>query len=305
MKRVLLVIIVLIGFQDINAQYTEIINSKRPGFSESPYSVGTKVYQFETGLFYKHNNNESILANPSTFGGELFFRTSHFLEKLEINLNMAYQNDEIKNPFGDNYNINGLSDLRFGVKYLIYQQEYTDKSKEIRSWKARTSFDKKRLIPSVGVYGGINTNFLSEDYKAEGISFKGAALLQNDFSDRLVLITNLIVDDIASESMEYSYIVTMTYALNQNWSFFVENVGKYETSFAPEYQLGTGIAYLISPNLQVDASIRTNLFDSYSEIFAATGLSWRLDRHQDALMESQTSQSTTKKGFFSRIFGKN
>ena len=35
------------------AQYTEVINSRRPGFSESPYAVGTKVYQVEAGLFYK------------------------------------------------------------------------------------------------------------------------------------------------------------------------------------------------------------------------------------------------------------
>lgn len=305
MKRVLLALIILISFQDINAQYTEIINSKRPGFSESPYSVGTGVYQFETGLFYKHNNSESLLAYPNTFGGELFFRTSHFFDRLEINLNVAYQADEVKNPFGDNFNINGISDFRFGAKYLIYQQEYTDKSKEIRSWKKRTSFDKKRLIPSVAIYGAVNTNLLSEDYKAEGVSFKGAVLLQNDFSDRLVLLTNLIVDDISGASMEYLYIVTMTYALSQNWSFFVENTGKFETGFSPEYELGTGIAYLISPNLQVDASIRTNIFDDYSYIFAGTGLSWRLDRHQDPEMPSQTTQSKTKKGFFSKIFGKN
>jgi hypothetical protein len=260
-------------------------------------------------LFYKHSNNESIFAYPNTFGGELFFRTSHFFEKLEINLNVAYQSDEVQNPLGDNYNISGISDLRFGAKYLIYQQEFDDKSKEIRSWKARTSFDKKRLIPSVGVYGGVNTNFVSNDYKAEGVSFKGAILLQNDFSERLVLLTNLIVDDIASESMEYAYIVTMTYAINQNWSFFVENVGKYESSFAPEYQLGTGIAYLVSPNLQLDASLRTNIFDSYSYIFASTGLSWRLDRHQDKVIEQQSTQSQSqgksKNGFFSRLFGKN
>lgn len=305
MKRVLVALIILIGFQDMNAQYTEIINSKRPGFSESPYSVGTGVYQFETGLFYKQNNSESLYAYPTTFGGELFFRTSHFFERLEINLNIAYQADEVKNPFGDNFNISGFSDLRFGAKYLIYQQEYVDKSKEIRSWKRRTSFDKKRLIPSVAVYGAVNTNFISEDYKAEGVSFKGAVLLQNDFSNRLVLLTNLIVDDIAAVSMEYLYIVTMTYAISQNWSFFVENTGKYETGFSPEYELGTGVAYLISPNLQVDASFRTNIFDDYSYIFAATGLSWRLDRHQDPEMKSQTTQLKTKKGFFSNIFGKN
>lgn len=306
MKRVLLILIICIGFQNVNAQYTEIINSKRPGFSESPYSVGTNVYQFETGFYYKNSNNESFLAHPNTYGGELFFRTGQFFERFEINLNVAYQSDEVKNPFGDNFYINGFSDFRLGLKYLIYQQEYTDKSKEIRSWKKRHAFDKKRLIPSVALYGGVNTNLLSDEYKADGVSFKGAILLQNDFTDRLVVLTNLIVDDIASESMEYEYIVTMTYAISYKWSFFVENIGKYEAGFSPEYQLGTGLAYLISPNLQVDASVRTNIFDDYSYIFASAGVSYRLDRHQDALIQKNTSNvKTKKKGFFSNLFGKN
>ena len=72
MKRFILLFIVISNFQIVSAQYTEIINSKRPGFSESPYSVGTDVFQFETGLFYRNSNNESILAKPTTVGGELF-----------------------------------------------------------------------------------------------------------------------------------------------------------------------------------------------------------------------------------------
>ena len=43
--------------QFVTAQYTEVINSRRPGFSDSPYSVGTKVYQVEGGLFYKDVGN--------------------------------------------------------------------------------------------------------------------------------------------------------------------------------------------------------------------------------------------------------
>jgi opacity protein-like surface antigen len=302
MKKVFLALMILIGFQQMNAQYTDIINSKRPGFSESPYSVGTGVYQFEGGLFYKNTNNQSLTAYPNTFGSDLFFRISPFFERLEINVNVIYQADEVQNPFGDNYYINGISDLRFAAKYMIYQREFVDKSKEIRSWKARTSYDKNRLIPSVGVYAGVNTNFLSQGYIEEGVSFKGAVLLQNDFTDRLVLITNLIVDDIASESMEYAYIVTMTYALSQTWSFYIENVGKFETAYAPEYQLGTGVAYLVSPNLQVDASYRTNLFESFRYNYVSAGASFRIDRHKFESTENQ-SKATSKKGFFSRIFG--
>ena len=47
----------------IRAQYTETINSKRPGFSESPFAVGKRVYQLETGLFYQNSENKTYFLN--------------------------------------------------------------------------------------------------------------------------------------------------------------------------------------------------------------------------------------------------
>ncbi|PHQ55497.1 MAG: hypothetical protein COC16_05110 [Lutibacter sp.] len=306
MKRVFLLLIFVSYAQIVNAQYTDIINSKRPGFSESPYSIGTGVYQFETGLFYRYSNNESLLARPNSIGGELFFRYGKFFEKLEFNAKIAYQLDEVKNPFGTNYNINGISDLTIGAKYLIYEQIYTDKSKEIRSWKRKMAFDKKRLIPSVGIFAGVNTNFLSKHFKENELSIKGAILLQNDFSDRLVLLTNLIADKILSDSNEYSYIATMTYALNFKWSYFIESQGIFEKEYNPKFHFGTGIAYLFSNDLQLDISARTNFFDDFSFVYSSIGLAWRLDRHTDRVLQQRSpKKNRTKRGnFFARLFKK-
>ena len=171
--------------------------------------VCNRKYNERTGL-WKHKKKcitptvaeESILDASSNEMKVL----SNFLGE-EFDAKIAYQNDEIKNPFGTNYHIYGISELTLGAKYLVYQQEFTDKSKEIRSWKRRMAFDKNRLIPSVGVFAGVHTNFLGKDYKDDGISFKGAVLLQNDFSDRLVVLTNLIADKITSDDHNYSYII--------------------------------------------------------------------------------------------------
>lgn len=307
MKRVFLLILILFCFQIMNAQYTEIINSKRPGFSESPYSIGTNVYQFETGFFYRNSDNPSILSNPNTYGSDLYFRYGKFSEKLEFDLNLAYQFDEVKNLFGDNYYINGLSDLTVGAKYLIRQQEFADRSKEIRSFKKRYAFDWKRLIPSIGVYAGVHTKFISKDYKEDDISYKLALLLQNDFTDRLVVLTNLIADKYTTDDEFYKYIITMTYAIDQNYSFFIENQGRYQDKFSPQYQFGTGLAYLINENLQIDAAARTNFFDNYTYTYFSTGLAWRLDRHRDSLIIKDTPKQTigkNKKGFFGRLFGR-
>lgn len=63
MKNFLLFLF-LVGFYQIStAQYTDLINSKRPGFSDSPFSVGTDVYQIEAGLFYKNIGNYLFFDN--------------------------------------------------------------------------------------------------------------------------------------------------------------------------------------------------------------------------------------------------
>ncbi|MDV7185656.1 transporter [Lutibacter sp. TH_r2] len=314
MKKVLVSIFLVFTSFLMNAQYTEIINSKRPGFSESPYSVGTDVMQFETGLYYRDQNKNQLDVSSKTIGGELFFRYGKFLEKLEFNAKIAYQRDKVQNSFNLPYKGSGISELTIGAKYLIYQQEYIDKSKEIRSWKRKFSFDKKRLIPSVGVYAGVNTNFLGNDYEdPDGISFKGAILLQNDLTDRFVVLTNLIADNITSDNNYYKYIITATYAISNKWSFFIENQTRYQKSHKPKVNNGAGLAYLFNKNLQLDASIRTNFFADYSYTYSSIGASWRLDKHSDEVIRKSSvakplyskKYSRKKRGnIFSRIFKK-
>ena len=78
MYRIFLIFLAFFSVQIVTAQYTEIINSKRPGFSESPYSIGTNVYQFETGMFYRNSDNPLYSSPSNTYGGELLFRYGKF-----------------------------------------------------------------------------------------------------------------------------------------------------------------------------------------------------------------------------------
>ncbi len=313
MKKNLLIALLLSSVQLINAQYTEIINSKRPGFSESPYGVGTNVIQVEGGFFFGKSNSNDTFAKSDPTGATVFLRYGKFMEKLEFNAKVTYQKNKLvfNNIFSTPINdVKGISELTVGAKYLVFQQKFADKSKEIRSWKKRTAFDKKRLIPSVGVYLGVNTNFLSEAYKESGISPKAAILLQNDFTNRFVLITNLIADKIGKDNSSYAYIVTATYALNGQWSMFIENEGDFLKS-RTDFQLGGGAAYLWSKNLQFDAAVRANMNSNQSNFIASLGAAWRLDRHKDEKIEVDENgkkikrkRSKRKGGLFSRIFKK-
>ena len=129
-------------FLGVHAQYTNVINSNKPGFSESPYSVGNGIYQFESNLFYRDMSIESTFSQPQSLGIDLLFRTSFFLEKLEFSTHLSYQRDQVafNNVFTSNDFTSGLSNATIGAKYLVFQQEFTDKSKEVRSWKKKECF---------------------------------------------------------------------------------------------------------------------------------------------------------------------
>ena len=312
----------ILCFQLSFAQYTELINSKRPGFSDSPYSVGTGVYQIEAGFFYKKVGNylyydqktkESIRYKANSIGTDITIRTSQFFERLELDLDLALVSEDrdYLQPTVHQESVVGLSKLTFGAKYMVYSPKYTDKTKEIRSWKKRNSYDWRRLLPTVGVYAGLNTNFLSDLHKnPDGMSPRIAIFTQNDLTDKLILLTNFVSDKLFTDELENSFIITSTYSLTEKIAIFGEVQGFLRKNVPNDFQYGAGGAYLINNNLQVDASLRFISDERGDNTFlTGIGLSWRLDRHKDKfnIVDSEGNVTKQKKeggGFFSRLFKK-
>jgi hypothetical protein len=304
----------LLSFSSVFSQYTEVINSNKPGFSESPYSVGSGVYQFESNLFFRNTSIEPTFSRPQSFGLDFLFRTSFLSEKLELNAQLAYQRDKVafKNIFTSHYFSTGLSRFTIGAKYLIFQQEYEDKSKEVRSWKRRMAFDKKRLIPSVAIYAGLNTDFLSDIHKKGSISPKVGILLQNNLSNNFNIITNVYYDNIGTDFSEYSFIVTSTYNYNVRWSSFVENQTIFQQNKTIS-NFGGGLAYLYNRNLQINSSLRFLLEGQAQGYYLSLGVSYRIDKHIDKfiLLDDNGNEirdtpinkfNKKQKGFFNRLF---
>ena len=105
------------------------------------------------------------------------------------------------------------------------------------------------MIPSVGVYVGVNTNFLGKRFKEESLSPKAAILLQNDISSRFIVLTNLVADKIGQDNSEFGYILTTTYALSEKWSIFGEHQGVFKKVTTNEFQFGAGTVFLYTKNL--------------------------------------------------------
>ena len=303
----------LLVFCGSYAQYTEVINSNRPGFSESPYSVGSGVYQFESSWFLRKLRIDPVFSRPQSNGIDFLFRTSFLNERFELNTNLIYQRDQIafKNIFTSSYFTSGLSRFTIAGKYLLYEQEYKDRSKEIRSWKKRHRFDWNRVIPSVAVYAGLNTDFVGDIHKVGSISPKLGVLLQNDFSRKFILVTNIFYDKLNTDLPEFSYIFTATYSFNDRWSTFAENQTTF-TKLRVRSNLGSGLAFLYNKNLQFNSSLRFILDGKTPGFFTSIGISYRIDKHRDKLIKTdeygsnidEAISNEEKKGFFGRLFSK-
>ena len=313
-KLLLFIVLFLLGSFSYFAQYTDVINSNKPGFSESPYSVGTGIYQFENIFFYKKTSVAPTFSIPESYGTDLLFRTGFLLEKLELNAQLTYAKDSIafKNIFTSKYTGHGFSRATIGAKYLLYEQEYEDKTKEVRSWKRRNQFDNKRLIPSVAIYLGMNTDFLSEWHKKRSITPKVGLLLQQNISDDFNIITNIYYDYIGTDFSEISYIVTATQNFSGRWSAFIENQTVFQ-KYQNNINLGVGFAYLFNKNLQINTSARLLLEGNSKGYYAGLGISYRINRYEiykeieDAgpnLKDTPiTRYNKRQNGFFQRIFG--
>jgi hypothetical protein len=297
----------------IYAQYTEVINSKRPGFSESPFSVGTGVYQVEGGVFYQKSNEETLNVLQKSVGSDLVLRAGLLSEKLEFSLNLKYQSDKLLyqlNP-EETQSINGFSQFTVGAKYMIYMPTYKDPTKEIRSWKRKMAFDWNRLIPSVGLYAGLNTNVLSKDYKLTTMSPRVALLLQNDFDESTTWVNNVVVDYFNIKEMRtYGYISTLTYSMTDRFLVF----GEHQGMFLPdnrEFKLGGGMAYLLSRDLQLGVNLHWDMKTDHLNLYGGIGASYRLDRHQDKVKSPKSTtdgsgkiQRRNQGGFFKNLFKK-
>lgn len=287
LQNLLLLIFSLTG-SIANAQYTETINSNRPGNSQGAFSVGTNVLQFEAGGYYGNDDHILRASESSILGADYAIRYGLFFEALEINLLGSFQSQNTSIPVGGvdtNFNHSNFRTNTLGVKYLIfdpYRSIEPDKP-NLYSWKANQRFNWKTLIPAVAVYAGANFSFGENPYLFEGepnFSPRFALSTQNNWSGGWVLVTNIIADKLGTDFPSYSGIVTLTHAFTPKFAGFLEYQGIISDFYADDLAR-TGLAYLVGDNFQVDLSGLINFKNTPSRWQVAAGVSYRFDMHEE------------------------
>lgn len=280
------------------SQFTDVINSNRPGKSMAAFSVGQSVFQVEAGLFAIDEDYKAKDQKGFGLGSEMSLRYGAFLEQLEFNLDLQYQysNYEMSDL---EYKVSGLRQMTIGAKYLVYDPyKNFERKPNLYSWKANHKFIWRQLIPAIGIYAGANLNLFNDGFAYEGeskISPKVVAITQNQFGKH-VLVMNFIGDKLGSDYMMFGGIITLTRGFNEQWSGFIEAQG-YKSDYRNDIAFRLGAAYLIKENLQIDASIGANIKDNPSYLMAGLGVSWRFDEnYKEVYLRIKGDDKKDKKG---------
>lgn len=294
-KSILFFLMVLIT-SNVFCQYTDVINSNRPGVSRSAFSVGTNVAQIEIGPYMVNEKHTPLKYEVSGFGIDFAARYGLLFEELELNIEGSYQNDTFTDNRSNIPSENNRANFKFlsiGAKYLVfdpYKNAEEDKP-NLYSWKANRSFKWKSLIPAVAVYAGINYDTENNPYIApqvEGISPKVMISTQNNFSGGWVFVLNLVKDRIGTDQSDFQYILTLTHSFSPQWVIFGEAQG-IKSDFYADNLFRFGGAYLWSKDFQLDTALTFNTKDTPSVFNITLGASYRLDFHKDREIDNGNS----------------
>ena len=291
-----LTLLFLVATYSAYSQYTEVINSNRPGVSQSAFAVGPGVIQFEAGPYILKEEHTLLKYDVSGFGIDFAARYGLLLEELEINLQGTYQNDtktynSSSIPFEDKRS--NFKNFTLGAKYMVYDpyRKAGEDKPNIYSWKANQKFKWKSLIPAVAVYAGANYDTKNNPYVApdvEGFSPKVAIITQNNFNGGWVFVMNLVKDRIGSDYSDFQYILTLTHSFNPKWVIFGEAQG-IKSDFYADNLFRFGGAYLWSKDFQLDTALTFNTKDTPSVFSVNFGASYRLDFHRDKEVDNGNS----------------
>ncbi len=293
----------IVCITNVSAQYTEMINTNRPGGSQGAFSVGTNVLQVESGFSYGKEKHELLKTETNAFAIDYAVRYGFWKERLEVSLMGEFQSNSVtdnRSAVAREYSLSNFRSNTIGAKYLVYDpyRKRELKGPNLYSWKANNRTQWEDLIPAISIYAGANFDFADNPFTPEAesaISPKFVLATQNNFIGGWVFVTNIIVDRVTTEFPSYGYIITLTHATNRYFSIFLENQG-FKSDFYSDQLLRGGAAALINQNLQVDLSLTYSFKDTPSRFYGRAGLAYRFDMHdKDEYLEDDPKDDGKEK----------
>ncbi len=236
----------------------EALITDRPDQTESPTALPKGFLQVETGGFYESFKQDDIKFDTYTYNSTLI--RYGLIKNLELRLGFDFTEGRTTingNRLEDV--TSGFSPLLFGFKTTIAQEN--------------------GLMPEIGFLGHLYLPFTAgTDYRPETTGVEFLFAFEHSLNENSNIGYNLgaaWMDD----SPEASYIYSVSYGLDitDKLRAFVELYGDLPENSRSNHYWDSGLTYLISNNVQLDASVGTSITKG-QDIFINAGVSFRIPK---------------------------
>ena len=248
------------------AQFNESIRSDRPGQANSAYTVGKNVIQLQSGFEVSGREASSFKSNtlmPSTA-----LRIG-LTSKFELNTAWEYRVDYFKVDTLS-YMHQGLSLATVGMRFNI--------------------IEAKNYQPAIAFQFSLKMPILSKHYNFKHVAPVFLIILAEKLSNRFTLALNAGASYNGKNAAPLgNYVANINCAINNKWSVFIENYGNYSTHFF-ENRWDSGIAYIVTDNLQLDLYGGLGYNKTILDYFVSTGISYRFVALRNKLLNKKQPQ---------------
>ncbi len=232
--------------------FTQPISTDRPSFSLGPGTIPGGRIQFETGYTFSFED-----AHPNV-------KTHTFPETLIrlgltdiVELRVEWPNLTFIDNGTDQ---DGFRDLGLGFKVQVFQQ---------KGLRPRLSFAGRLSIPTG-----------DEDFSSDRVDPELRTIVTYSLNERLGLFGNVNVGGPTSDGTRFVQVSSslgMSAGLRDRLTGFAEYFGLYprEVAGGSGHFLQTGLIYLLTYHLQLDARVGGGLTRGTDDVFTGAGISWR------------------------------
>ena len=234
----------------------------RPDQTESPNVVPKGFFQVETGAFFESFDKNNIKTENYTFNTTLV--RFGLLDNLELRLGWDFTETSTK------VNGNKLDNVASGLNPLLLG--------------FKTGIAKENgAFPEIGFLGHLYLPFTaSKDYKPEttGVDFRLA--FAHTLSDTSSLSYN-VGAAWGDDSSEASYVYTIAYGqgITEKLSAYAELYGDMPENNSSNHYWDAGLTYLLSDNVQLDATVGTSITEG-QDVLLSAGVSFWLPTNTSA-----------------------
>ncbi|KAB2843352.1 MAG: transporter [Melioribacteraceae bacterium] len=231
------------------AQNIPELITDRPDQTESTALVPQGSLQVETGIVFSQTKVEGIFGDTNINEYSIF--GTLFRYGLNNSFELRAGGGYFKTDADPLFNESGFGDFIIGTKYLLPVKNI-----------------------DMALLAHLNLPVGNETYSPEKVEPELILSAAKDLSENISLGINLGGNwDSVIEEVSFFYTAALGFGLNEKLGTFVEVYGNLKEEL---HNFDGGVTYLISPNVQMDASAGINLNGEYTTWFLSSGISFRI-----------------------------